>query len=122
MTVQSVLGVGPLIIPLLSSAACVSTASAQPESPPRALAPPGATSSACQFPSRSRASEGFVRLRVLVNRNGKALAVEVLEASDPIFADSARSCALTKTYQTARNAAGEEIVAYTPPFSITFIR
>ncbi len=111
-----------------SLALCLFALACNDESRPVASAtsvetsPSGTSWAACGFPADAHSSTGIVKLRVLVNPNGAAVVVEILKASDPIFAAHARSCALTKAYRPARNSAGELIAAYTPPFSVRFVR
>jgi hypothetical protein len=97
----------------------------EPAPPPAATVearPTTASWNACGFPADAHASVGTVKLRVLVNSAGGAVDVKILKASEPTFADHARSCALTKTYQPAQNAAGENVEGYTPPFYVRFVR
>ena len=100
-----------------------SSDAAAPSSPTSVVASPSGTGWAvCVFPTDAHASEGIVKLRVLVNPDGSASTVEILKASDPIFATHAQSCALARNYRPALNAAGEPVTSYTPPFFVRFAR
>ena len=107
-----------------ATSACTRSAVAPPasdQSHPSAR-PGGGTWASCGFPPEADTYFGIVRLRVLVSPKGAPSAVEIISASEPAFAQHARSCALSNTYRPSVNAAGEPIAAYTRPFTIRFQR
>jgi len=87
--------------------------------PPAAVA---SKSAPCGFPAGTRLDFAIVKLRVFVQPDGKPARVEVISAPEPAFAEHARRCALARTFSPARNATGEPIAAFTPPFSVFFRR
>ena len=78
----------------------------------------------CPFPTaaeRSGKREANVLVRVHVENDGKPLSVDVLEDPGSGFAEAAKTCALGKAYEAARDVNGQPIRATTFPFYIQFV-
>lgn len=125
------LTVRALALALAGTWACSSHSAGEPAASDKADAsaaiasearPLGGSWASCGFPERAEASVGVVSLRVLVNLNGKPASVEIVAASEPVFAEHARRCALSMTYAAAKTANGEPILTYTPIFVVRFAR
>jgi len=78
----------------------------------------------CAAPEDTKFDAGVVIIRVLVSREGKALEVDVLEASPPDvgFEAIARACAMSRTYPTALDSDGAPIEGWSPVFRVRFER
>ena len=76
----------------------------------------------CAFPTAGGGrSEANVLVRVHVETDGKPLSVDVLEDPGAGFAEAAKTCALGKAYEAARDVNGQPIRATTFPFYIHFV-
>ncbi len=86
--------------------------------------PQGGGWQGCGFPQSLEGDfvSAWVKLQAHVGPDGRANAVDVLASSDARFEGHARSCALGRRYQPARNAQGEAIADVTPPFIVKFTR
>ncbi len=92
-----------------------------PTPAPHASVPSG-TKWDCPFPSSGGGrSEANVLVRVHVENDGKPLSVDVLEDPGAGFAEAAKTCALGKAYEAARDVNGRPIRSTTFPFYIQFV-
>lgn len=79
----------------------------------------------CPWPrneGQSSAERAEVHATADVNRDGRALAVHILDESAPGFGARAQSCALEHRFVPGRDANGQRTGGKTPPFSVRFSR
>lgn len=75
----------------------------------------------CAFPNGGTKDSASVLLKVLVEPDGKAAKVDVLEDPGHGFAKAAETCALAKRYEPAKDANGASMMASTFPFYVRFV-
>jgi len=79
----------------------------------------------CPWPDEEQSSdlrEARVVVRIQVDRDGRAAAIEVLGSPSPPFAVAARACARSEAFAAARDDAGRPIPGTIPSLSIHFVR
>jgi outer membrane biosynthesis protein TonB len=79
----------------------------------------------CTWPDEEQDSDlndAHVVIRVVVDRDGSPQSVEVLNAPKPSFAEAARRCGMSESFQPALDAVGQRIPGPTSPFLVHFVR
>jgi hypothetical protein len=75
----------------------------------------------CAFPADTARNRADVLVKVTVEPDGKPSDVDILEDPGAGFAKAARTCALTKAYEPAKDPSGATMRAATFPFYVRFV-
>jgi protein TonB len=106
------------------------TAPAPPKGPEKDLSQPampmgGSSWADCPYPAEAQldgVEYGVVKMVVTVNTDGRAKSVTILADPGSGFGNTARQCAMRRTFKPALDKNGQPIVASTPPFTVKFIQ